>query len=119
MAAASDIGSAVKDDAGSREGRFGESALLLYAFQRHLEATQPADDVARFVDARKKGQVTVRESPTSTVSRHLSVALELSTLLLDMSVRVLRNRTKYPFIFSDSPAVFYNSHCRRISEPAF
>ena len=48
--------------------------------------------------------------------RQIHVALESATLLVDMQPCVLRNHTDYPFIFSDSPVVFYNSYYRNITD---
>jgi len=61
-----------------------------------------------------EGQLT--ESPTVTVLRQILVALESAALLVDMQPRVIRNHTDYPFIFSDSPVVFYNSYYRNITD---
>lgn len=93
-----------------------QSAMLLHAFQSYLETILPPDEVAEFATAVKNGQATVTESPTVTVLRQLSISREMSMLLLDMEVRVLRNHTEYPFIFSDSPVVFYNSYYRKITD---
>ncbi len=50
------------------------------------------------------------------VFRLITTGLESATLLVDMQIRMIRNHTDYPFVFSDSPVVFYNSYYRHITD---
>lgn len=60
------------------------------------------------------GSVRVRQSFAHAALHHVRAALESTALLSDLHPCVLLNYTDYPFVFSDSPVVFYNSYYRNI-----
>ncbi|MDB5389035.1 MAG: hypothetical protein JWM11_4681 [Planctomycetaceae bacterium] len=91
-------------------------AMVLKMFREHLKHEYPPEEGGEMVKAIDNGEVIVTESPTSSVLRQIDVGLDSAVLLSDLTMVVLRNRTNLPFIFSDSPVVFYNSYYRRISE---
>lgn len=86
---------------------------MLEMFKHHLQHSkvENLDEIIRHIDA---GHVTVTENPCATVARSLSVALDSTLGITDLHLCLLRNRTDYPFIFSDAPVVFYNSYCRNV-----
>jgi hypothetical protein len=88
--------------------------LTLFMFRKHLAATRSKEFLKRFDDELAAGNVSVTESSASAVGRYLSVMLEGANLVRDLSVCFIRNRTDYPFIFSDSPVVFYNSYAKSV-----
>lgn len=44
----------------------------------------------------------------------IKIAIDQWHLLNDLQIKVIRNYTECPFIFSDSPVVFYNSYFKKI-----
>lgn len=91
-------------------------SMLFHLFKEHMKQTLPPEQVNEFLGPIERGEVRITESPISTVFRQIRAALESATLLVDMQPRVIRNHTDYPFIFSDSPVVFYNTYCRNITD---
>ena len=88
---------------------------LLAGFTEHLREEMPPDQFAEYLASVERGDVRITESPTSTVLRQISVALMCYPLLVDMELCLIRNYSDYPFVFSDSPVVFYNSYCKHVT----
>lgn len=91
-------------------------AMILKLFKEHLRHTLPPEKIDEYVGPIERGEVRVSEDPTATVSRQISVALESAALLADLELRIVRNHTDYPFVFSDSPVVFYNLYYQNITD---
>lgn len=87
--------------------------MMLEMFKRYLQHSgeDGKDEMVREIDA---GNVVVTENPAATVGRSVSIALENTLGIFDLHLCLIRNRTDYPFIFSDAPVVFYNSYCRNV-----
>lgn len=85
--------------------------MLLELFRHHLKREADAEFYDEFVKHLKAGNMSVTEPPNETIGRCISVALESTLGIMDLQLCLLRNRTDYPFIFSDAPVVFYNTHC--------
>jgi len=88
--------------------------MMLELFKHHLQhekTVENIDEIIRHIDA---GHVTIAERPCATVARSLNIALESTLGITDLHLLLIRNRTDYPFIFSDAPVVFYNSYCRNV-----
>jgi hypothetical protein len=88
--------------------------MLLFKFRKHLETTQDEEFLKKFDETLAAGKMTITESTASAVGRNLSVMLQNAPLIRDLSLCFIRNRTDYPFIFSDSPVVFYNSYAKPV-----
>lgn len=91
-------------------------AVTLALSRDHLLRTLPADEANELVAAIDSGAVEIQENPTEAVFRQIQAALESVPLLVDMDCRIIRNCTDKPFIFSDSPVVFYNMYYRNIKD---
>lgn len=91
-------------------------AMILKMFKEHLLHTLPPERIDEYVGAIDRGEVRITEEPTSTVFRQITVALESATLLVDLQPRLVRNYSDYPFVFSDSPVVFYNQYYQHITD---
>lgn len=89
-------------------------SMLLHVFKGYVRETQPPERLDEFLGPIERGEVQIIENPTVTVFRQIRVAFESSLLLVDMQPCIIRNHTDYPFLFSDSPVVFYNTYYRRI-----
>lgn len=90
-------------------------AMLKNAFGVHLKATAP-HLYQYYVDAVKEGKARITEDESITVSRQIVTALDSVELLLDLQINVIRNHSDLPFIFTEAPVVFYNSHYRQITD---
>jgi Protein of unknown function (DUF4238) len=64
----------------------------------------------QMIEAIDKGQVTVKENLQRAVLHSLSVALRSVIGIIDLRLALLRNFSQLPFIFGDSPCVFYNRY---------
>lgn len=93
-----------------------EKAMFLHAFFEHVRRTKPPEEADMLLGAIERGEVEIVEDPAVTVRRQIGVALENAALLADLGFVILRNRTDYPFIFSDSPVVFYNTYYRKVTD---
>jgi hypothetical protein len=91
-------------------------AMFLHAFFEFVRRTKPPEEAEMLLGAIQRGEVEIVENPVATVLRQIEVALENAALLADLGFVILRNHTDYPFIFSDSPAVFYNSDYRNVTD---
>lgn len=88
--------------------------MLLFMFRKRLETTQDVDFLKKFDENLAAGNMSINESTASAVGRGLSAMLQNAPLIRDLSVCFIRNRTDYPFIFSDSPVVFYNNYAKAV-----
>ncbi|NQU21080.1 MAG: DUF4238 domain-containing protein [Candidatus Nealsonbacteria bacterium] len=77
----------------------------------HHEGVERREEMIQQID---DGKVCVTEDPRSAIARSVSVALDSTLLVTDMRLCLIRNRTDYPFIFSDAPVVLYNSCCKNV-----
>jgi len=91
-------------------------AMHLRMFKEYIQATRPTDEANEIISAIDGGLLEFRKNPTVTVFQQLQAALESAALLTDMQTCIIRNHTDFPFVFSDSPVVFYNSYCRNITD---
>lgn len=91
-------------------------AMFLHLFREYVIATKPPEQWAEFLGPIDRGEVAITESSTVTAFRHIRVAIEGAPLLVDLLPSIIRNHSDYPFIFSDSPVVFYNSYYRQITD---
>lgn len=88
--------------------------MLLFMFRKHLETTQDEEFLKTFDETLAAGNMSITESTASAIGRGLSTMLQNAPLIRDLSVCFIRNRTDYPFIFSDSPVVFYNTYAKAV-----
>jgi hypothetical protein len=88
--------------------------MHLYMFRRHLELTQDEAFLKTYDENVAAGKITVTESTASAVGRGVSTMLENARLIRDLSFCFIRNRTDYPFVFSDSPVVLYNTYAKAV-----
>lgn len=90
------------------------SQFILEMFKHHLRNSgdvKKVDELIRHIDS---GNVSVTEDPSATIARSVDIALSNVLGITDLHLCLIRNRTDYPFIFSDAPVVFYNSYCRDV-----
>jgi hypothetical protein len=87
--------------------------LALEMYKHHLLGVGDPEST-EILNAINAGYVTVTENPSATVVRQVSIGLENTLAITDLDLCLLRNRTDYPFIFSDAPVIFYNSYCRNV-----
>lgn len=88
--------------------------MTLQAFRHYLQHSEDIDRVDEMIHHIDAGNVAVTEPASATVVRSASIALESTLGIMDLNLCLLRNRTDYPFIFSDAPVVFYNTYCRNV-----
>ncbi len=84
--------------------------MHLFWFRCELENEKSEEFLRKFDQAWAAGEMTIAEPDASAVGRIISVMLENAPLIRDLGICLIRNRTDYPFIFSDSPVVFYNTY---------
>jgi hypothetical protein len=89
--------------------------MFLHMFKEYVKRTRPSEEADEIVGAIERGEVEITRNPSVTVCQQISAAIQSAALLADLQPRVLRNQTDYPFMFSDSPVVFYNSYYRNIT----
>ena len=89
----------------------GQRLHMFKHYLKHKEGIENRDELICHLESSK---VTISEPPQATIGRSVSTALEAAPLIMDMRLLLLRNRTDYPFIFSDAPVVFYNNFCRQV-----
>jgi len=83
-------------------------------FRKTLEHRLDVPNRDEVLEALGSGNYVIEQDPKSIVLHEIIAAQRGSRLLADLRICLLRNMTKRPFIFSDSPVVFYNSYLRKI-----
>ena len=83
--------------------------LLMPRFRAYIASKSDIENREEILNAIDKGQVRVVETRETAVFRQIAIAMECVILISDLGACVLRNLTDYPFIFSDSPVVLYNT----------
>ena len=89
-------------------------ALMLEYFKNDLENREDAEDHKEVIRQIIEGNIRIIESPQHALARSISVTVEAARLLSDLDFYILRNHTDYPFVFSDSPVVFYNTYYQNV-----
>jgi hypothetical protein len=89
-------------------------AFMLEAFKHYLKSRKDLKRVDEMISHIEAGNVTVTEPASATIIRSIGTALDNTLAIADLRICLLRNRTDYPFIFSDAPVVFYNMYCRKV-----
>ena len=89
--------------------------FALAAFRAHLASREDLDEKDRMLETLDTGQFTLSASPQYVLGHLIPIAMQSVELIADLKLIVLKNFTQFPFIFSDSPVVFYNTYYRRIT----
>jgi len=84
--------------------------LALQSFREYVKASPDDGMRDRIVEAIDKGQVTVKEPIIRPLLHSLVLGLRSVIGITDLNLALLRNSTKSPFVFGDSPCVFYNRY---------
>lgn len=93
-----------------------EKAILTHMFRAQLEA-ESNKRVARLAIAQlDAGKVGIEPEREKLILLQIQLMLDQTASISDLELRVIRNNTSYPFVFSDSPVVFYNAYCRRVKD---
>ena len=88
--------------------------LRLFWLRKHIEERNDVvrrDEILRAID-RKEISITLPRSVV--VAQSIVDSLPNTFLISDLSLSLIRNRTDYPFVFSDAPVVFYNKYCELV-----
>lgn len=84
--------------------------LMLECFKEYLLHDPDIKDREKIVAHIESGHFQLKQDRKVTLAHTISGALSSAILISDLGIRLLRNRTDYPFIFGDSPVIFYNTH---------
>jgi hypothetical protein len=87
--------------------------LALQSFREHVKASPDDGMRDRIVEAIDKGQVTLTQPIIRPLLHSLVLGLRSVIGITDLNLALLRNSTKSPFVFGDSPCVFYNRYPSR------
>lgn len=83
---------------------------VLHMFRDFVKASPDRDSRDRILHAIERGQVKLKNYEREALLLSLMIALEHVPAIADLNLAVLRNFTDYPFVFGDSPCVFYNRY---------
>jgi hypothetical protein len=84
--------------------------LALQLFREHVKASPDDGMRDRIVEAIDKGQFTLTQPIIGPLLNSLELGLRSVVGITDLNIALLRNSTKFPFVFGDSPCVFYNRY---------
>lgn len=90
--------------------------IVLELFKEHLKHAPNIQDREKLVAHIERGHVWIKQDRKVTLAHLISSALSSAILISDLGIRLLRNQTDYPFIFGDSPVIFYNTHYLNIKK---
>jgi hypothetical protein len=88
--------------------------MQLFMFRRFIEEQDDIERRQEMLDAIDRGEISITEPTSVTAAKCITESLPLARLIRDLSLCLVRNRTDYPFIFSDAPVVFYNKYCEKV-----
>lgn len=88
-------------------------AMLLHMFSEEVRQTMTPDKASEILGPFERGEIKITQNDTGMVHRQITAATQSASLIEDLQISVIRNYTDYPFIFSDSPVVLYNSYYRK------
>jgi hypothetical protein len=91
-------------------------ALYLEVFKEHLRHAEGIRNRGEVLTDIERGAIRITQAPQSSVAFSIVSALTHVLLISDLDFHLLRNDTQYPFIFSDSPVVFYNTYYRNVRD---
>lgn len=91
-----------------------QESLRAEVYKHFLECSDGIEHKAHLTDLVSSKKIDFGESPQAIVGKLIVDCLDSVLGVTDLRLCLLRNRTDFPFIFSDSPVVFYNSYCRNV-----
>ena len=89
-------------------------SMLLEAFKNYIEYAPKVEDREKILEGISNGDIHISDIPQNAVIRSIDTALKNTLLMTDLDFYIIRNYTDYPFIFSDSPVVFYNTYYQNV-----
>ena len=98
------------------EKEFDDTEQVLFElFKEHLRCSPSVEGREEMIQAIEDGKITIKQDATSVVSELMLAAIKSVVLIMDLGVRLLRNRTEMPFLFGDAPVVCCNTHYRNVT----
>ena len=89
-------------------------SMYLTAFEHYIEYAPNVEDREQILEGISNGAIRIYDIPQNAVMRSINIAFENALLLTDLNFYIIRNHTDYPFIFGDSPVVFYNTYYQNV-----
>jgi len=89
-------------------------ALYLEEFKEHLRHEEGMRNRERLLRDIERGTIRITEPPQFRLALSIISALQSVPLISDLDYHVLRNRTRYPFLFGDSPIILYNTYYQNV-----
>lgn len=88
--------------------------LLLFWFKSYIKERDDVERRDEMIRAIDRKEISIVEPRRVTVAKSIIDSLPNAVLISDLSLSLVRNRTDYPFVFSDAPVVFYNKYCELV-----
>lgn len=89
-------------------------SMCLELLKNYIEHEPGIEDREKILEHISSGEVCIKSSPQKMAMLSIDVALKGTELITDLNFYILRNHTSYPFIFSDSPVIFYNTYYQNV-----
>jgi Protein of unknown function (DUF4238) len=86
------------------------------ALENYCLSLKTAEEKAAAIRIIESGQISTAEPREQALSRAMSVAIEHSKNILDLGIKLFRNQTELPFVFGDSPVIFFNQYGENIAD---
>ena len=91
--------------------------LELELFKEYLKhAPNIPDDVRQNIDLLTPNTFKINRPYRHYIGATLSCLPNLTYYLIDLGIHILKNKTSIPFIFGDSPVIFYNQYYRNVKQ---
>ncbi len=81
---------------------------------RWLRVAKPGMVSEALIEHLERGDIRIVDDPRREVAQSLSGAMRSTLLISDLGFQILRNRTDFPFLFSDAPVVFCNTYYQNV-----
>jgi hypothetical protein len=89
--------------------------ITMYAFRHYVACAPDIDNREELLHHLDSGNCRIVPNPHWTILSSIASHMDSMPLVSDLEIYFIRNETDWPFIFGDSPVVFYNSLYRDVS----
>jgi Protein of unknown function (DUF4238) len=90
--------------------------MMLYTYCEYLKALPTTPERQATIEAIQRGKAILKNSQFISLMLSIRLAPRAVTAISDLSLLILRNHTKIPFITGDAPCVFSNRYMRDIRD---
>lgn len=90
--------------------------MMLHTYCEYVKALPTTPERRATIEAIQRGKAIVKNSQFNSLMGSIRLAHRTVTAISDLSLLILRNHTRVPFLMGDAPCVFSNRYMRDIRD---